>query len=183
MTGTDDTPLWYCVRTQTKREHIAAGHLRELEGVEVFCPRLRYRKATRRGKIWWVEALFPGYILAKFELLHHERAVTYSPGVSGLVRFGSEIPPICETFVESLREEIERNLGEEGVEDTITVGPQVESGEEVEIASGPLGGFQGKIVSILPGKERVKVLLDFLGQPQIVEVDLFSLLLPRKPLP
>jgi transcriptional antiterminator RfaH len=44
-------PEWFCVRTQTKREHIAAGHLREIEGVEVFCPRLRYRKATRRGKI------------------------------------------------------------------------------------------------------------------------------------
>ena len=42
---------WYCVRTQTKREHIAAGHLRELEGVEVFCPRLKYRKATRRYRL------------------------------------------------------------------------------------------------------------------------------------
>ena len=183
MTDSKDTPHWYCVKTQTKREHIAAGHLRELEGVEVFCPRLRYRKATRRGKIWWVEALFPGYILAKFELIENERAVTYSQGVRGLVRFGTEVPPVAESFVEALRQEISRNLGEEGIEDTLTVGPQVESGEEVEIASGPLGGFQGKIVSILPGKERVKVLLDFLGQPQVVEVDLFSLLLPRKPLP
>jgi transcriptional antiterminator RfaH len=183
MTDTNETPLWYCVKTQTKREHIAAGHLRELEGVEVFCPRLRYRKATRRGKIWWIEALFPGYILARFKLIENERAVTYSPGVRGLVRFGTEIPPVADSFVEVLRDEIARNLGEEGIEDTLTVGPQVQSGEEVEIASGPLGGFQGKIVSILPGKERVKVLLDFLGQPQIVEVDLFSLLLPRKPLP
>ena len=183
MTDTKNTPQWYCVKTQTKREHIAAGHLKELEGVEVFCPRLRYRKATRRGKIWWIEALFPGYILVRFKLIENERAVTYSPGVRGLVRFGSEIPPVAENFVEVLREEIVRNLGEEGIEDTLTVGPQVETGEEVEIATGPLGGFQGKIVSILPGKERVKVLLDFLGQPQIVEVDLFSLLLPRKPLP
>jgi len=29
----------------------------------------------------------------------------------------------------------------------------------------------------------VKVLLDFLGQPQAVDLDLFSILLPRKPLP
>lgn len=183
MSDPKDIALWYCVKTQTKREHIAAGHLRELEEVEVFCPRLRYRKATRRGKIWWVEALFPGYILAKFKLIDNERAVTYSPGVRGLVRFGSEIPPVAEAFVEALREQISQHPGGEEIEDTLTVGPQLESGEEVEIASGPLGGFQGKIVSILPGKERVKVLLDFLGQPQIVEVDLFSLLLPRKPLP
>ncbi len=178
-----DTPLWYCVKTQTKREHIAAGHLRELEGVEVFCPRLRYRKATRRGKVWWIEALFPGYVLAKFQLVDNGRAVTYTTGVRGLVKFGTEVPPVAEEFVEALRQEIVNNMGGEGIEDTLTVGPQVEAGEEVEIASGPLGGFQGKIVSVLPGKERVKVLLEFLGQPQVIEMDLFSLLLPRKPLP
>jgi transcriptional antiterminator RfaH len=184
MSEEKDSPQWYCVKTQTKREHIAAGHLREQEGVEVFCPRLRYRKATRRGKIWWVEALFPGYILAKFVLAESERLVTYSQGVRGLVKFGSEVPPVAESFVEVLRSEIARTIeDQDGSEETLTVKPQLESGEEVEIASGPLGGFQGKVVSILPGKERVKVLLDFLGQPQIVEVDLFSLLLPRKPLP
>ena len=74
--------FWYCVKTQTKREHIAAEHLRTLEEVEVFCPRLRYRKATRRGKIWWVEALFPGYLLARFDLVANERAVTYTQGVA-----------------------------------------------------------------------------------------------------
>ena len=36
---------------------------------------------------------------------------------------------------------------------------------------------------VLPARERVKVLLEFLGREQVIEVDLFSLLLPRKPLP
>ena len=85
-----DIPSWFCVRTQTKREHIAAEHLKELEGIEVFCPRLRYRKATRRGKVWWIEPLFPGYLLAKFKLAEMERAVTFCQGVRGLVRFGSD---------------------------------------------------------------------------------------------
>ena len=107
-------PEWFCVRTQTKREHIAAGHLRELEGVEVFCPRLRYRKATRRGKIWWVEPLFPGYLLAKFDLAEMERAVTFCQGVRGLVRFGSEIPPVPDSFVESLRQEVRNRSGGRG---------------------------------------------------------------------
>lgn len=184
MTEDRDIPQWYCVRTQTKREHIAAEHLRGLEGVEVFCPRLRYRKATRRGKIWWVEALFPGYILARFSLYENQRMVTYSMGVRGLVHFGSLIPPVAESFVEALRAEVSK-AGEEqeGGEDTLTVRPQIEAGEEIEVASGPLGGFQGTVVEVLPAKERVKVLLDFLGQPQVIEVDLFSLLLPRKPLP
>lgn len=185
MTMDAEEPRWYCVKAQTKREHIAAKHLRDLEGVEVFCPRLRYRKATRRGKIWWLEALFPGYLLARFVLSENERMVTYSQGVRGLVRFGTHVPPVADGFVELLRGEMQQRIkeiaDEEADEETLTVAPRITTGEEVEIAHGPLGGFQGKVVSILPGKERVKVLLDFLGQPQVVEVDLFTLLLPRRP--
>jgi len=174
-------PEWFCVRTQTKREHIAAGHLRGLEGVDVFCPRLRYRKATRRGKIWWVEPLFPGYLLAKFNLAEMERAVTFCQGVRGLVRFGAEIPPVPEFFVESLRQEI-RNRPE-GEEELLSVAPVIPIGDEVEIAHGPLQGMRGTIVCVAPAHERVKILLDFLGQPQAIDVDLFSILLPRRPLP
>lgn len=174
-------PEWFCLRTQTKREHIAAGHLREVEGVEVFCPRLRYRKATRRGKIWWVEPLFPGYLLAKFNLAEMERMVTFCQGVRGLVRFGSEIPAVPDAFVEALRQEV-RNRAEDD-EELFAVSPVIEIGDEVEIAHGPLQGMRGTIVSVAPATERVKILLDFLGQPQAVNVDLFSLLLPRRPTP
>jgi transcriptional antiterminator RfaH len=175
------TPEWFCVRTQTKREHIAAGHLRELEGIEVFCPRLRYRKATRRGKIWWVEPLFPGYLLAKFNLMEMERAVTFCQGVRGLVKFGSIIPSVAESFVETLRNEV-RNRADED-EELFSVSPVIEAGDEVEIAHGPLQGMRGTIVSVAPAAERVKILLEFLGQPQAVDVDLFSILLPRRPTP
>lgn len=174
-------PEWFCVRTQTKREHIAAGHLRELEGIEVFCPRLRYRKATRRGKIWWMEPLFPGYLLAKFDMAQMERAVTFCQGVRGLVRFGSEIPAVPASFVETLRNEVRSRS--EGDEEMFSVSPVIEAGDEVEIAHGPLQGMRGTIVSVAPAAERVKILLEFLGQPQAVDVDLFSILLPRRPIP
>lgn len=176
-----DIPSWFCVRTQTKREHIAAEHLKELEGIEVFCPRLRYRKATRRGKVWWIEPLFPGYLLAKFNLAEMERAVTFCQGVRGLVRFGTEIPSVPESFVETLRQDVRKRSLDDP--ETLSVSPVLQIGEEVEVAHGPLQGMRGTIVSVAPAAERVKILLDFLGQPQAVDVDLFSILLPRKPLP
>ena len=176
-----DTPRWFCVRTQTKREHIAAKHLRELEDVEVFCPRIKYRKATRRGKIWWLEPLFPGYLLAKFDLLEMERAVTFCQGVRGLVRFGTEIPYVPETFVLALIDQVKKRA--ETDEEMITVSPAVGVGDEVEIATGPFQGMKGTIQSVAPATERVKVLLEFLGQTQPVDLDLFSILLPRKPTP
>lgn len=175
-------PEWFCVRCQTKREHIAAQHLREIEGVEVFCPRLRYRKATRRGKIWWLEPMFPGYVLAKFTISEMERAVTFCHGVRGLVRFGSEIPPIPDSFVDSLKREISNRKGAEEAE-LVTLSPVIEIGDEVEVAHGPFQGMHGTVVAVPSATERVKILLEFLGERQAVDLDLFSLLLPRRPLP
>ncbi len=175
------SPKWFCVRTQTKREHIAAKHLREIEGIEVFCPRIKYRKATRRGKIWWLEPLFPGYLLAKFDLQNMERAVTFCQGVRGLVRFGSEIPHVPETFVTSLIEQVHQQSQDD--QELITVTPNLSIGDEVEIANGPFQGMTGTIESITPATERVKILLEFLGQVQPVNLDLFSILLPNKPIP
>ena len=175
----NDEKKWYCVRTQTKRERVAADNLRALAEVEVFCPVLRYRKATRRGKIWWEEALFPGYVLARFQMQESERAVSFCQGVRGFVKFGSAIPDVPEWFIREMRAAWETHAGEE----IVTVMPTLEKGDEVELAVGPLKGLKGQIVDVLPGVERVKVLLEFLGREQVIEVDLFSLLLPRKPLP
>jgi transcriptional antiterminator RfaH len=181
-TTTPQLPEWFCLRCQTKREHIAAGHLRELDGVEVFCPRLRYRKATRRGKIWWVEPMFPGYLLAKFNIHEMERAVTFCQGVRGLVRFGSEIPPVPESFVEAIKHEILNRKGAEH-DELVTLSPVIQIGDEVEVAYGPLQGMQGTVVSVPSATERVKILIEFLGNPQAVDMDLFSILLPRRPAP
>ena len=175
-------PEWFCVRCQTKREHIAASHLREIEGIEVFCPRLRYRKATRRGKIWWVEPMFPGYVLAKFNIAEMERAVMFCQGVRGLVRFGSEIPAVPDSFVEALKREIRNRKGAEEPE-LVTLSPTIEIGDEVEVAHGPFQGMQGTVLAVPSATERVKILLEFLGTPQAVDMDLFSILLPRRPMP
>ena len=171
----------FCVRTQTKREHIAAKHLREIVGIEVFCPRIKYRKATRRGKIWWLEPLFPGYILAKFNLQDMERAVTFCQGVRGLVRFGSEIPHVPETFVSSLIKQVHQQSSDD--QELIIVTPILSIGDEVEVANGPFQGMKGTIQEVTPATERVKILLEFLGQIQPVSLDLFSILLPNKPIP
>ena len=177
-----DIPHWFCVRTQTKREHIAAKHLREFEEIPaVFCPRIRYRKATRRGKVWWLEPLFPGYILAKFDLVEMQRHVTSCQGVRGLVRFGNEFPHVPENFVDSLIRQVSQQTS--GDEELITVSPGISVGQEVEVANGPLQGMHGTVQSVTPAIERVKILLDFLGRTQPVDLDLFSILLPEKPVP
>ena len=170
---------WYCLRTQIKREGLAAAALRELGDVEVICPRLRYKKVTRRGKIWWVEPLFPGYLLARFVLADLERAVNYAKGVSRILKFGERIPTVPGQFVDELRME----LAQEDGKDLITLQPVAEPGDEVELAEGPLQGLSGQVIEVRPAEERVRIFVEFLGQEQPVDVDLYALLLPRKPIP
>lgn len=172
---------WYCIRTKPKREHIAAKAMSQLEGVQSFCPRLRYRKATRRGKVWWVEAMFPGYVFAFFSRNQNERNIVHTHGVMTILKFGDYVPEIPGTFIADLHQQMQELC--EDTEDIMTLEPAVSEGDEVEIAHGAFQGFQGTVIEVIPAQERVKLLTEFLGNRQVVETDLLSLLLPNKPVP
>lgn len=172
---------WYCIRTKPKREHIAAKAMSQLEGVQSFCPRLRYRKATRRGKVWWVEAMFPGYVFAFFSRTQNERNIVHTHGVMTILKFGDYVPEIPSAFIADLHQQMQ-DLSE-GEEDVMTLEPAVNEGDEVEIAHGAFQGFHGTVIEVIPAQERVKLLTEFLGNRQVVETDLLSLLLPNKPVP
>lgn len=175
----DSECKWYCLRAQTRREHIAAGHLRALDGVAVLCPQIRYRKATRRGKVWFQEAMFPGYLFARFDRLESESMVKYSPGVSGLVHFGTKVPSVPDSFIAELQSHLQEQTAGDANGEVIILTPVVKVGDEVEVASGPLAGESGQVVQVLGARERVMLMIEILGQSQLVDVDLFSLLLPK----
>ena len=94
---------WYCLRSQPKHEHIAAASLKRLEEVEVYCPRIRFRKATRRGAVWFVEAMFPGYLIARFHFSKLHLAVRHANGVSTILHFGSQVPRLDDQLIATLR--------------------------------------------------------------------------------
>ena len=158
---------WYCLRSQPKHEHIAAAHLRQTPGIEVFCPRVRIQRRTQRGLKWFVEAMFPNYLFARFALTEHQTLVRYSPGVSGIVHFGRHIAPMR---AESIRE-LSDFLGGENIK---TLSFQLAEGDEVAIVTGPLTGQEGIVTKLLPARERVRVLLEFLGNTREIEVGLLT---------
>ena len=53
-----EEPVWFCLKVQSKREHLVASGLRKQFGIVCFAPRLRLRKLTRRGPVWFVEAMW-----------------------------------------------------------------------------------------------------------------------------
>jgi len=165
-TGRTQTPRpleWHCLHTQKKREHIAAAILRKMGDVEVFCPRVSLVRKTRTGKKRFVEAMFPSYIFAKFCYAEQCRQVMHSQGVIRIVQNGDR-----RVVPEAVIAELKSSLPDDVIE---VPDPSIEPGAEVEVLTGSLKGLNGRVVAQLPAKNRVELLLDFLGREITVAVD------------
>lgn len=154
---------WFCLRTQTKREHIAADHVRQVPGADVFLPRVRFQRKTPRGPVWFTEALFPGYLFARFDFQNQFRQVNHASGVRGIVHFGERWPVISNDVIAELQTAI-------GPESLHTIDTPLTIGEEIEVATGAFRGLKAVVERVMPARERVQILLEFLGRQTTVEV-------------
>ena len=154
---------WFCLRSQPKHEHIAAAHLGIGPDIEVYLPRIRFKRSTRRGPVWFTEALFPNYFFARFNLAAEIRRLQHSQGVRGIVHFGQQWPTIPEAVIDELRSRI-------GAEEVYTLRDDFRPGEDVHISGGAFHGLRAVVTRVMPARERVAVLLEFLGRQTMVEV-------------
>lgn len=155
---------WYCLRVLTHREHVAARNLQQRTGIEVFSPRIRVRRASRRGAVATVtEALFPGYVFARFRYPHEARRVASTPGVVGLVSFGGPPPAVADGVIDRLVTEVRRAA-------EAPPAAQFEAGAWVRIVTGCFRGSEGRVVGAGGASTRVCVLLDLLGHQIQVSV-------------
>ena len=155
---------WFCVRTHSKREHIAAAWLARQIGIEVYLPRVRFRRSLRRGPVWFTEALFPNYLFAHFELERWVQRIDCAPGVQGIVRFGTHCPTVPQEVIGTLRESI--GPGQVHVIDEL-----LRPGDPVQLVGGVFHGLEAVVTRVMTGCDRVAVLLDFLGRQTKVELD------------
>ncbi len=167
-------PRWYVLRTRPKSEHIAAKGLACRSGIEVYCPRLKFRKITSRGKVTFTEALFPGYIFAYFSTQQHFRTVSYSNAVLNVLKFGNQCASVSDLVISQLREIM-------GGEDLKNIEISPELGEEAEICFGPFKGMRGTVSDLCHADKRVWVLLDFLGRVNNVQVPIADVKAKQNP--
>ena len=159
-----EEPCWYCVRTRPKNEKLTAALLRREDEVEaVFAPHFRYQKATRRGKVWFIEPMFPGYLLVKFALHPTLRLVLATGGATSVVRFGTEYATLDESILEQLRAEF-------ADDEVRTLEEEISAGEELIVTSGAMKGLEAIVTRVIPGTDRVRILMDLLGETREVEI-------------
>lgn len=156
-------PAWFCVHALNKHEHIAAAQLAQLPGIEVFLPRVRYQRATRKGPAWVTEALFLNYLFARFDLGADLRRIQAARGVRAVVRFGTQWPVIPDAAMKELQDTM-------GPDPVRILHQDLREGEPVEIQGGVFHGLQAVVTRTLKPSQRVAVLLEFLGRQTSVEL-------------
>jgi transcription antitermination factor NusG len=77
--------------------------------------------------------------------------------------FGDYVATIDSSTVAALQEQA-------GEEEIVTIDPDIQVGQAVRIAEGPFQGLEALVTHLLPGKERIRLLLDFLGRSLETEV-------------
>ena len=156
-------PAWYSARTKPKHEHIATASLRRHLALEVFFPRIRLEKPTRRGLVRVMEPLFPCYIFIRCVVEDCVNDIQRVSGVSRLVQFGNKFPQVADVIIEELKACF-------GTEELLVVENRLAPGDEVTVATGAFAGMDAQVLKSLPAKKRVQILLDILGRPTTVEV-------------
>jgi transcriptional antiterminator RfaH len=107
--------------------------------------------------------MFPGYVFAEFTFATQHRQVEYSSGIQGVVRFGDQVATVDPSLIVSLQEKA-------GAEEMVTFNPEIEVGQSVQIAEGPFQGVEALVTRLMPARERIRVLLEFLGRELEMEV-------------
>jgi transcriptional antiterminator RfaH len=155
ITASPAAAAWYCLRVLARREDTTARHLEQRAGVRVFSPRVAVRRENRAGLMASVtEALFPGYVFARFQYPHELRRVASTPGVVGLVRFGGEPPVVADDVIARLESAVR--------EATATPAPAFAEGAWVRVVAGCFRGSEGRVLGA--AASRVRILLTLLGQ-------------------
>lgn len=129
----------------------------------MFLPRVRFQRATQQGLAWVTEALFPNYLFARFDWQNSLRQVQMARGVSGVVHFGERWPVIETAVIADLKQAF-------GAEELHCLSTLLQAGDEVEIAEGTMRGLRSVATRVMASRERVVVLMDFLGRQMTIEL-------------
>ncbi len=150
---------WLVIRIKPQQYARAAENVRN-QATEFYCPRARIRR-PRIGLR--VEPLFPGYAFARPPSARWAY-LRSTVGVLDVLRAGWEIP------ARRAEEDIARWRGWEGPDGLIRLeSAEFRVGETVRVDHGAMSGLVG-IVDGMPARERVYVLLEFLGHQTRTQV-------------
>jgi len=152
--------FWCCAQIEPYRERLAL-HCLDLNGFEVYCPRLREQCRVRGRKIERTPLLFPGYAFVL--VVSAWWSARWSAGVRRLVMDGELPAKVPDAVIAEIRSRERNGLVE------LPKPRGLAPGTRVRVISGPLSAQIGLLAALRP-HERVLVLLQMLGGQQRIEL-------------
>ena len=164
-----DEAKWYVAHTYSGYENKVKANIEksvENRGMQDLIPDVRVpveeviEKKGDKEKVVQ-RKIFPGYVVIKMVMTDESwYVVRNTRGVTGFVGPGSKPVPLS-------NEEVLRM----GIEKTATADIKFKTGDFVEIKSGPMEGFSGKITSVNNESGKVNVMVSMFNRETQVEID------------
>ncbi len=158
---------WYALRSKPRKEDVVWRQVQS-QGFESYYPRLRVHPVNPRSRK--VKAYFPGYLFVRADLDEVGLSIfQWMPHTVGLVSFGGEPAVVPDHLIQAIQRRVDE-INAAGGE--ILNG--LKRGDVVWISEGPFRGYEAIFDACLPGSERVRVLIEFLGNKRKVPVTLLT---------
>jgi transcription antitermination factor NusG len=152
---------WYVIHSKHQQELLLSDQLC-LRGIEAYCPFVRLKPVNPRARK--IRPYFPGYVFAHADL---DRVgistLRWMPGAISIVNFGGEPAYIHDHILNAIRQRVEQINSE--VKFHVD---RLAAGDDVSIKDGPFKGYRAIFDMRLPGAERVRVLLQFIQDRQVL---------------
>ena len=162
--------VWYAVHAKRHSEARADRHLQQ-KGFGTLLPLIESVRHYRTRRVALIEALFPGYLFVETATAMQPAdwyVVRWTPGVRSVLATEDGPTPVPNPVIDAIQERV-RALG------FVRPRPGFRPGESVRIRRGPCQGLEAVFDRPMSREGRVQVLLELLGQPRSVELDLIDL--------
>jgi transcription antitermination factor NusG len=164
---------WYTLRAKPRKEEVIWRQVAS-QGFETYYPRLKVQPVNPRSRK--VKPYFPGYLFVRADIEKVGASFfQWMPHTLGLVSFGGEPAIVPDNLLQAIQERV-RAINAAGGE----IFDGLKAGDVVRISDGPFSGFEAIFDARLPGSERVRVLLEFLGNRRQVTIVLDAGQIERK---
>jgi transcriptional antiterminator RfaH len=151
---------WYVIRSKPNKEEFLAGQLSSY-GIKVFYPRIRVKTVNPRARK--LKAYFPSYLFVNVDLESISiSTLHWMPGAINLVSFDGEPASVPELLITAIERQVEYiNVSQANKLNDL------KPGDVVKIQDGPFAGYEAIFDGQIPGRERVRVLLNYLQNRQL----------------
>lgn len=147
---------WRVVYTASRQEKKVAGLL-DREGIDHYLPLVKKLRIWSDRKKWVEMPMFPGYLFVRPDVIQRDRVLEI-PGVARYLRHNGTDALMRQEEISAIRIIIERGYAVEHE------GQDLEIGDRVRIAMGPLKGIEAEVLKGATGGGQVRISFDTISQ-------------------